>query len=105
MTKSMLLFPAGRFFRQQKVCHGNETKCFGIRNSSFIQTKKYFSDSSTQNKKNIFEFLDSNKKKKKIFKFLDPKKKKLFSDSPTHKKKNMFRFQQSKQDILMTKSL
>src|SRR5580700_9869943 len=51
---------AGRLFCQQKVGHGNETKCFGIRNSSFIQTKKIF-----------FRFFDPNKKKKIFFRFLD----------------------------------
>src|SRR3984885_10282209 len=75
MTKSLLLFfsccfSAGRLFRQQKVGHGNETKCFGIsRNNSFASNK------------NIFRFLNPNKKN--IFKFLDPdkKEKKFISDS------------------------
>src|ERR1700721_1132509 len=62
-TKSLQLFSAGRLFRQQKVGHGNETKCFGVRNSSFIQTKKYF------------------------FSFFDPTKKKIFG-SRSNKKKN-----------------
>src|SRR3984885_13451794 len=75
MTKSLLLFSAGRLFRQQKVGHGNETKCFGIRNNSFIQTKKYFSDSSTQQKKIFFI---PRPKQKKYFRFLDPAKKKYF---------------------------
>src|ERR1700721_827292 len=37
---SWSIVSAGRLFQQQKVGHGNETKCFEIRNNSFIQTKK-----------------------------------------------------------------
>src|SRR3984957_4816067 len=51
MTKSFLLFSAGRLFCQQKVGHGNGTKCF----SSFIQTKKIFFRFLDPNKKNIFQ--------------------------------------------------
>src|SRR3984957_7466512 len=54
------LFSAGQLFHQQKVGHGNETNCFGVRNNSLIQTKTYFSDSSTQTKQNIFRFLNPN---------------------------------------------
>src|SRR6202021_469977 len=87
-AKYLLFFSAGRLFREEKVGHGNETKCFGIRNNSFIQAKKYFSDSSTQqkniyfqyspdpNKKNIFQIPRPNKKK--YFRFFDPNKKKYF---------------------------
>src|ERR1700733_3138274 len=74
---------AGPLFRQQKVGHGNKTKCFGIRNSSFIQKKKkkkfLKSPPQKKKKKNIFRFLNPKKKKKKnIFRFLDPKKQKYF---------------------------
>ena len=97
------LFSAGRLFYQQKVGHGNETKCFGIRNNSLIQTKhtlrfldpnkkKIFLDSSTQTKKNIFRFLDPNKKK-------------FFLDSSTQTKKKYFQIPQPKRGIFMTKSL
>ena len=92
MTKSLLLFWAGRLFHQHqhqlKVGHGNETKCFGIsRNNSFTQTKNIFLDSSTQTKK---IFLDSSTQtKKNIFKFLDPNKKKMFL-IPRPKQKKYF---------------
>ena len=77
---SIVFVEPGWLFCQQKVGHGNETKCFGIRNNSFIETKKkIFLDSSTQKKK---IFLDSSTQtKKNIFRFLDPNKKKIFSDS------------------------
>ena len=80
MTKSLLLFPAGCFQLVDFVSSAESRSwkwnknVLGIRNSSFIQTKKYFSDSSTQ--KNIFRFLDL--KQKKYFRFLDPNKKKYF---------------------------
>src|ERR1700722_15339979 len=65
-TKSLLLlFSAGRLFRQQKVGHGNETKCFRIsRNSSFHP-----------NKKNIFQIpYPKFKKKKKYLTLTETKK-------------------------------
>src|SRR3984885_1854744 len=59
----ILLFSVGRLFCQQKVGCGNETKCFGTRNSSFIQTKKkYFLDFSTQQK--IYFKIPRSKQKK-----------------------------------------
>ena len=101
MTKYLLLFVAGRFvssagrlFHQQKVGHGNETKCFGIsRNNFFAQTK------------NIFRFLDPNKKI--YFQIprpnqIPPNKKNIFLDS-TQTKKNIFLkfigFQKKKKNI------
>src|ERR1700733_15631371 len=56
-------FSADRLFRQQQVGHENETKCFEIRNNSFIQT--FFQISSTPNKKKLFS--NSSTPNKKIF--------------------------------------
>ena len=110
MTKSLLLllFSAGRLFRQQKVGHGNETKCFGIRNNSLIQTKHIFRFPRPKEKK---IFLDSSTQTKKIFfRFLDPNKKKLFWIPRSKQKKNIFRFLNPNKKIFldsstMTKSL
>src|ERR1700733_4874912 len=55
MTKSWLLFSAGRLFHQLKVGHGNETKCFGIRNNSCIQTKIFFRSLDPNSKKKCFQ--------------------------------------------------
>src|SRR5580704_8787421 len=54
MTKSLLLFSAGRLFHRQKVGHGNETKMFRNQKQFFDPNKTFFFDSSTQTKKYVF---------------------------------------------------
>ena len=77
-------------------------KMFRNQKQFFHPTKKYFSDSLTQQTKNIFRFLDPNKKKflcsstqtkKNIFQIPRPKtKKNSFLDSSTQTKKIFLRF-------------
>src|ERR1700733_12418038 len=99
---------------QQKVDYGKETKCCGIsRNNSFTQTKnifrflypnkkKIFSDSSTQTKKNIWDFPPINTAESRLWKgnkmlwnqqkqFFHPNKK-YFQIPLPKQKKNIFRF-------------
>src|ERR1700721_2473238 len=92
MTKYLLMFffSAGQLFRQQKVGHGNETKCFRNQQKQFPHpNKKYFQIPRPKQEKIFFTFLDPNKKN--IFRFLDPNKKNIFRFLDP-KQKNIFTF-------------
>ena len=88
MTKSLLLFSAGRLFRQQKEGHGNETNVSKSETVLSSKQKNIFQIPRPKQKKNIFRFLDPNKKK--IFLNSSTQTKKIFLDSSTQMKKKYF---------------